>query len=131
MNFDRSTEGESPLRWLNVIQRGGTDDWRRLYGRCRERQFAGQIVTLLRRPDPDSLPACRLWLRLLEDVHPGLTRPGEPSATDNSLAGSTESPYFREDQPVGSSPAVVDGKVLVGSEDGSLYCFGPKTEAKK
>jgi hypothetical protein len=105
MNFDRSTEGESPLRWLNVIQRGGTDDWRRLYRRCRDREFAHEIATLLGRPDPDSLPASRLWLRLLEDLHPGL-----PS----------------DDQPGGSSPAVDDGKMIVGSEDGSVCCFGGK-----
>jgi outer membrane protein assembly factor BamB len=29
-------------------------------------------------------------------------------------------------QPVGSSPAVSDGKVVIGSEDGSIYCFGAK-----
>ena len=33
-------------------------------------------------------------------------------------------------QPIGSSPAVVDGEVIVGSEDGSVYCFGPKGGAK-
>lgn len=32
MNFDRSTKHPSPLRWLNVIQRGGTEDWREFIG---------------------------------------------------------------------------------------------------
>jgi len=27
---------------------------------------------------------------------------------------------------VGSSPAVVDGKIVIGSDDGSVYCFGAK-----
>jgi outer membrane protein assembly factor BamB len=29
-------------------------------------------------------------------------------------------------QPVESSPAVADGKFVVGSNDGSVYCFGVK-----
>jgi len=84
MNFDRSTEGESPLHWLNIILRGGTGDWRRLYQCCREREFARQVVTLLNRPDPDSLPTCRLWLWLLEDLHPGLSLPDDRKATMNA-----------------------------------------------
>lgn len=113
MNFDRSTEGGSPLRWLNVVQRGGTGDWRRLYRLCRQRDFARQVAALLRHSDPDSLPACRLWLRLLEDLHPGVSQADESRTAAASLA-------------VGNSPAVVDGRVIVGSEDESVYCFGTK-----
>ncbi|PYK61083.1 MAG: Pyrrolo-quinoline quinone, partial [Verrucomicrobia bacterium] len=29
-------------------------------------------------------------------------------------------------KPVGSSPAVSDGKIVIGSDDGIVYCFGPK-----
>lgn len=73
MNFDRSTTVASPLRWLNVIARGGTDDWRDLYRRCRERGFATHVAALLRMSDPDSLPSARLWAFLLRDLHPELT----------------------------------------------------------
>jgi len=27
-------------------------------------------------------------------------------------------------QPVGSSPAVAEGKVVIGSDDANVYCFG-------
>ena len=30
--------------------------------------------------------------------------------------------------PVGSSPAVVDSRIIVGSDDGSVYCFGAGTK---
>lgn len=72
MNFDRSTSSPTPLRWLNVIERGGTDDWRDLYRRCRDRKFAGQVAALLALSDPDMLPSARLWRFLLEDLHPDL-----------------------------------------------------------
>jgi hypothetical protein len=72
MNFDRSTDGFTPLHWLNLIQRGGTEDWRDLYAHCRDRQFAAQVASLLPMSDPDLLPSARLWKWLLEDLHPGL-----------------------------------------------------------
>ena len=75
MNFDRGTDGDSPLRWLNIILRGGTEDWRGLYALCLDRAFARQIASLLQQPDPDGMPACRLWLRLLHDLHPQLSEP--------------------------------------------------------
>jgi len=28
--------------------------------------------------------------------------------------------------PVGSSPAVADGRFIIGADDGSVYCFGAK-----
>jgi outer membrane protein assembly factor BamB len=43
-----------------------------------------------------------------------------------SLKDGRELWNYEVGQPVGSSPAVVDGRVIVGSEDGSVYCFGPK-----
>ncbi len=29
-----------------------------------------------------------------------------------------------------SSPAVADGKIVIGCDDGSVYCFGVKTEKR-
>ena len=29
-----------------------------------------------------------------------------------------------------ASPAVVDGRIILGNTDGTLYCFGPKEKAK-
>jgi outer membrane protein assembly factor BamB len=29
-------------------------------------------------------------------------------------------------QPVESSPAVADGRIILGADDGYIYCFGPK-----
>jgi outer membrane protein assembly factor BamB len=29
-------------------------------------------------------------------------------------------------RPIGSSPAVAGGKIVVGADDGNLYCFGAK-----
>jgi outer membrane protein assembly factor BamB len=29
-------------------------------------------------------------------------------------------------RPVGSSPAVADGKIVIGADDGNVYCFGEK-----
>jgi len=31
-------------------------------------------------------------------------------------------------QGLAASPAVSDGKVIIGSEDGSVYCFGTKAK---
>jgi outer membrane protein assembly factor BamB len=30
-------------------------------------------------------------------------------------------------QAVGSSPAVADEKIVIGSDDGGVYCFGQKS----
>ncbi|HXU78075.1 MAG TPA: PQQ-binding-like beta-propeller repeat protein, partial [Methylomirabilota bacterium] len=29
-------------------------------------------------------------------------------------------------QPVESSPAITDGRVVIGADDGNVYCFGGK-----
>jgi outer membrane protein assembly factor BamB len=29
-------------------------------------------------------------------------------------------------RPVKCSPAVIEGKIVIGSDDGSVYCFGTK-----
>jgi outer membrane protein assembly factor BamB len=40
------------------------------------------------------------------------------------LASGREVQRFKLDGPVTGSPAVVDGAVLVGTQTGTLYCFG-------
>jgi hypothetical protein len=72
MNPSRSTSVPTPLDWLNIIQRGGTEDWKRLYQLCRDAAVARQVADVLRLRDPDLLPSARLWKFLLEDLHPGL-----------------------------------------------------------
>ncbi len=69
---DRSTNGSTPLDWLNLIQRGGTEEWRELYARCRDRQFAAEVASVLPMSDPDLLPSARLWKWSLQDLHPRL-----------------------------------------------------------
>lgn len=72
MNPSRSTNTATPLDWLNIIQRGGTEDWKRLYQLCRDAAVARQVADVLRLRDPDLLASARLWKFLLEDLHPGL-----------------------------------------------------------
>ena len=70
MNPARSTNSPTPLNWLNIIQRGGTDDWKDLYQLCREAGIARQVAAVLRQRDPDLLASARLWKFLIEDLHP-------------------------------------------------------------
>ena len=72
MNANRSTEGESVLRWLNIIQRGSTEDWKALYLACENLGVARQVAASLAWRDPDLLPSARLWKFLLTDLHPEL-----------------------------------------------------------
>ena len=72
MNPARSTNTSSALDWLNIIQRGGTEDWKHLYGLCRNPDVAHEVAAVLRLRDPDLLASARLWKFLLEDLHPGL-----------------------------------------------------------
>ena len=73
MNPSRSTTTPTPLDWLNIIQRGGTEDWKHLYQLCRDVVVARQVADILRLRDPDLLPSARLWKFLLEDLHPELS----------------------------------------------------------
>ena len=43
-----------------------------------------------------------------------------------SLEKGQELWSYEAGQPIGSSPAVAEGKVVVGCEDGTVYCFGGK-----
>lgn len=72
MNPSRSTNVATPLDWLNIIQRGGTEEWKRLYQLCRDAAVARQVANILRQRDPDLMGSARLWKFLLEDLHPGL-----------------------------------------------------------
>jgi len=72
MNPSRSTDTHTALDWLNLIQRGGTEDWKRLYALCHDPAIAREVASVLRLRDPDLLAPARLWKFLLEDLHPGL-----------------------------------------------------------
>lgn len=72
MNPDRSTNAPTIWRWINIIQRGSTEDWRDLYRRCRNRPFAEEVARSLLLRDPDLLHSARLWAFLLQDLHPGI-----------------------------------------------------------
>jgi hypothetical protein len=72
MNPSRSTETCTALDWLNLIQRGSTEDWKRLYALCHDPVIAREVASVLRLRDPDLLAPARLWKFLLEDLHPDL-----------------------------------------------------------
>jgi hypothetical protein len=72
VNPSRSTQAHTALDWLNLIQRGGTEDWKRLYALCRDPHIAYEVAGILRLRDPDLAAPARLWKFLLEDLHPGL-----------------------------------------------------------
>jgi outer membrane protein assembly factor BamB len=40
------------------------------------------------------------------------------------LADGSELWSYEVGQPIGSSPAVASGRVVIGGEDGNVYCFG-------
>jgi hypothetical protein len=82
MNANRSTDSDTPLRWLNIMQRGSTDDWKALYRQCQDRRFAQEVASTLAWRDPDLMPSARLWKFLLEDLHPGLKIDLREHATD-------------------------------------------------
>lgn len=72
MNPSRSTTTATSLDWLNIIQRGGTEDWKHLYRLCHDVNVARQVANVLRLRDPDLLASARLWKFLLEDLHSDL-----------------------------------------------------------
>ncbi len=68
----RQTVEVTALTYLDLIQRGGTEDWKRLYALCRDPAIAQAVARLLPGRDPDLLPSASLWKFLLEDLHPNL-----------------------------------------------------------
>jgi hypothetical protein len=72
MNPHRQTEGFTPLTYLNWIQRGSTEDWKRLYQLCKDPAVARAVAAVLPLRDPDLMASAQLWKALLEDLHPDL-----------------------------------------------------------
>jgi hypothetical protein len=72
MNPNRSTDAFSPLAYLNWIQRGSTEDWKKLYKLCADHAVAETVAAVLVQRDPDLMASARLWKFLLEDLHPDL-----------------------------------------------------------
>ena len=72
MNPNRLTEGSTPLAYLDWVQRGSTEDWRRLYQLCKDPAVAKAVAAVRPLRDPDLLPSAQLWKFLLEDLHPEL-----------------------------------------------------------
>ncbi len=72
MPSNRATNHDSVLRWLNIVQRGGTQDWQKLYRACGDHEVARQVAASLAWRDPDLLPSARLWKFLIEDLHPDI-----------------------------------------------------------
>ncbi|MBI2926718.1 MAG: hypothetical protein HYY24_13560 [Verrucomicrobia bacterium] len=69
MNPNRNTEGFTPLTYLNWIQRGSTEDWKRLYQLCHDPAVARTVAAILPQRDPDLMASARLWKYLIEDLH--------------------------------------------------------------
>ncbi len=83
MNPTRSTAEPTVLDWLNIIQRGNTEEWRRLYRLCRDPVIARDVASVLPMRDPDQMACAQLWKYLLQDLHPELeiTLRPEPRGT--------------------------------------------------
>ena len=72
MNPNRATHGFASLAYLNWIQRGSTEDWKRLYRLCRDPAVAKAVAAVLTERDPDLMPSAQVWRFLLEDLYPDL-----------------------------------------------------------
>lgn len=72
MNPERSTNQPTAWSLLNIVQRGGTNEWRELYLRCRrDPAVVRELASILPMRDPDLLSSARLWKWLLEDLSGG------------------------------------------------------------
>jgi outer membrane protein assembly factor BamB len=47
------------------------------------------------------------------------------------LADGSEAWSYEIGQPIGSSPAIASGRVVIGGEDGNVYCFGAAPSGAK
>ena len=71
MNPNRSTNGPSPLRLLNIVCRGGAEEWRALFAECRsDATTRAQLRQLLPMVEPELIGAARLWEMLLTKLDP-------------------------------------------------------------
>ncbi|MEJ7812542.1 MAG: hypothetical protein WKG32_19175 [Gemmatimonadaceae bacterium] len=67
MDFTRSTSVPTLLDLVNVLGRGSTDDWRRLYARAKaEPALRARIARALEMVDPETGEARALWGVLLD-----------------------------------------------------------------
>jgi hypothetical protein len=82
MNPHRHTDGFTPLTYLNWIQRGGTEEWKRLYQLCKDPSVARSVAAILPQRDPDLLAPALLWKHLLEALHPDLHIDLKPERRD-------------------------------------------------
>jgi hypothetical protein len=82
MNPNRHTDGVTPLSYLDWIQRGSTEDWKRLYQLCQDVSVARAVAESLPQRDPDLLPSALLWNYLLEDLYPDLHIDLKPERCD-------------------------------------------------
>ena len=66
---NRSTSVPSPLRLLNIVCRGGADEWRGLFAECRASATTrAQLRAVLPMVEPELAGAARLWELLLQKL---------------------------------------------------------------
>jgi hypothetical protein len=65
MSFDpdRSTDGPTQLRLLNIVCRGSANEWRQLFADCKR---SATIRAVLPMVEPELAGAARLWDLLLK-----------------------------------------------------------------
>ena len=66
---NRSTNEPSPLRLLNIVCRGGADEWRGLFAECRRSTTTrAELRAVLPMVEPELAGAARLWELLLQKI---------------------------------------------------------------
>ncbi|CDM66752.1 hypothetical protein [Pyrinomonas methylaliphatogenes] len=65
-----SPDEMTQVELVNLIQHGGTDDWRWLYGKIRQSsEWRARVRRALRQVDPVFVGSRRLWETLLEEYN--------------------------------------------------------------
>ncbi|HXB02431.1 MAG TPA: hypothetical protein VNV15_06400 [Opitutaceae bacterium] len=76
--LNRSTNGFSPLMYLNIIQRGSQAEWVLLYRACqKDPETRAAVISLLEMGDPLQIGTIRLWADVLGVAWPDLDSPEE------------------------------------------------------
>ena len=84
MNFSRSTTASSFLDFVNIMGRGGTEDWQALYARAKaDPELRTVLRAALPLMDPETGEGRSLWTLMLDrldrlaagEVHSRLTPP--------------------------------------------------------